>query len=103
MNRPKRLRIWSTGLAACRAIGTAGLVRVDLMLDEPGRPWVLEVNTVPGMTDHSLAPKAAARGGLSLGALCDRLLASALKRSLLQSARTIERDPAPTAPRRRAG
>ena len=92
-----------TGLAACRAIGTAGLARVDLMLDESGRPWVLEVNTVPGMTDHSLAPKAATRAGLSLGVLCDRLLLSALAHSRRERAGAIEQHPAPTPPRRRAG
>ena len=71
-------RIVAVGLSAARALGTTGLVRVDLMLDGDYRPWVLEVNTVPGLTDHSLAPKAASRAGLSMGDLCERMLADAL-------------------------
>ena len=67
--------------AASEAIGTRGLSRVDIMLDESQQPWVLEVNTIPGMTDHSLVPKAAARIGLSLGELCERTIASCLKLS----------------------
>jgi D-alanine-D-alanine ligase len=72
--------IVDAGCRACEAIGTAGIARVDLRLDESLQPWVLEVNTVPGMTDHSLVPKAAARSGLSLGVLCERALESALLR-----------------------
>lgn len=64
-------------LAAAACLGTRGLVRVDVMLDAAERPWVLEVNTSPGMTDHSLAPKAAARAGLSMPALCDELVRAA--------------------------
>jgi len=67
-----------TAVRAAAALGTAGLVRVDLMLDEHLRPWVLEVNTLPGMTGHSLAPLAAARAGMDLPALCDRLLRESL-------------------------
>ncbi len=70
-------RLVDAGRRACAAIGTTGIARVDLRVDESLRPWVLEVNTVPGMTDHSLVPKAAARAGLSLGALCERALESA--------------------------
>lgn len=63
---------------ACRAVGTRGIARVDLILDVDERPWVLEVNTVPGMTDHSLVPKAAARAGINFTELCERCLQSAL-------------------------
>jgi len=63
---------------ACEAIGTRGLVRVDLRVDESGRPWVLEVNTIPGLTDHSLVPQAAAHAGLGLGQLARRMIASTL-------------------------
>jgi D-alanine-D-alanine ligase len=77
------------GCVAARAIGTKGLARVDLRLDSDGRPWVLEVNTIPGLTDHSLLPKAAAHAGLSLGELCERslersLIAAQSRRSILQ-------------------
>jgi len=67
-----------TAIAAAAALGTSGLVRVDLMLDEDRRPWVLEVNTLPGMTDHSIAPLAAERSGLDMAALCDWMLRDGL-------------------------
>lgn len=70
----------SIAVRAAAALETSGLVRVDLMLDRGGRPWVLEVNTVPGLTSHSLAPKAAARAGLELPALCEWMLADGLRR-----------------------
>lgn len=72
------LRIEQTARNACLALGTCGLTRVDLIVDKYQRPWVLEVNTVPGLTDHSLVPKAAARIGLSLGELCERTIQSSL-------------------------
>ena len=71
--------IEQTARQACAALGTTGLARVDLMLDRYQRPWVLEVNTVPGFTDHSLVPKAAIRSGLTLGELYERTLVSALR------------------------
>jgi D-alanine-D-alanine ligase len=69
-----------TAVAAAATLDTAGLVRVDLLLDAAGCPWVLEVNTLPGMTRTSLAPKAAARSGFDLAALCDWMLADAMER-----------------------
>jgi len=62
---------------ACEALGTRGLVRVDLRVDAAGNPWVLEVNTIPGLTDHSLVPRAAAQAGMGLGQLARRMIASA--------------------------
>ena len=70
--------IEQTAIGAAEALGTAGLVRVDVILDRRARPWVLEVNTIPGMTTHSLAPKAADRVGLSLLALCEWMLEDCL-------------------------
>jgi D-alanine-D-alanine ligase len=72
-------RITRSARDACVALETAGLVRVDVMLDRFQRPWVLEVNTVPGLTDHSLVPKAAGRAGLTLGELCEQTLRSCLQ------------------------
>lgn len=63
-----------TAAGAAAALGTHGLVRVDFMLDRSGVAWILEVNTIPGMTRHSLAPMAAARAGMTMSELCDRLL-----------------------------
>jgi D-alanine-D-alanine ligase len=60
------------------ALGARHLARVDFMLDPAGKPWMLEINTMPGFTDHSLLPKAAGRTGLSMAQLCDRLVKLAL-------------------------
>lgn len=70
--------IVESGRQAAAAIDTKGLARVDIRLDERGRPWVLEVNTIPGLTEHSLVPKAAAHAGISLGELCERAIESCL-------------------------
>jgi D-alanine--D-alanine ligase len=67
-------------VSAVAAVGTRGLVRVDLMLDHDNRPWVLEVNTVPGLTARSLAPQAAARAGITMAALCSWMIHDCLTR-----------------------
>lgn len=60
--------------AAHRHLGCRHLSRVDLIVDAQQRPWLLELNTMPGFTAHSLVPKAAARAGIPLPALVDRLV-----------------------------
>ena len=70
-------RVQAIALEAYRAIGCSGWGRVDLMLDEAGQAWLLEVNTSPGMTDHSLVPMAARALGLSYECLVMRLLEQA--------------------------
>jgi D-alanine-D-alanine ligase len=64
-------------LEAFRALGCSGWGRVDLMLGKRGRPYLLEVNTSPGMTDHSLVPMAARAVGLSYEDLCLEILKGA--------------------------
>jgi D-alanine-D-alanine ligase len=64
-------------LRAFDALGCRGWGRVDLMMDRAGRPHFLEVNTSPGMTDHSLVPMAARHAGIPFHELCVRILASA--------------------------
>jgi D-alanine-D-alanine ligase len=64
-------------LFAFKTLGCSGWGRVDLMLDLSGKPYFLEVNTSPGMTDHSLVPMAARHAGLSFEDLCLRILESA--------------------------
>ncbi|MGH7138515.1 MAG: D-alanine--D-alanine ligase [Pirellulales bacterium] len=68
----------ATAVAAAETLDTAGLVRVDLILDRAAQPWVLEVNTVPGLTEHSLAPKAATHAGMSMVELCSWMIEDAL-------------------------
>ncbi len=64
----------SLALAAFDALGCSGWGRVDVMRDHGGRNWLLEVNTAPGMTSHSLVPKAAAAVGVDFDTLCWRIL-----------------------------
>ena len=65
-------------LAAFRALGCSGWGRVDVMRDREGRNYLLEVNTAPGMTSHSLVPKAASVNGLGFEELCLAILAQTL-------------------------
>lgn len=64
---------------ACEAVGTQGWARVDVMQDADGQFWLLEVNTVPGMTDHSLVPMAAQAAGLDFRQLVLAILADSLE------------------------
>ncbi len=61
-------------LKAFQAVGASGWGRIDAMQDQQGKFWLLEVNTVPGMTSHSLVPKAASAVGYSFDALCMAIL-----------------------------
>ncbi len=66
-------------LATHQALGCKHLSRVDFMADgAEGKAYILEVNTMPGFTDHSLLPKAAAQAGLTMPMLCDRLVREAI-------------------------
>jgi D-alanine-D-alanine ligase len=64
-------------LTAFKLVGCSGWGRIDLMLDAAGRPWLLEVNTSPGMTGHSLVPMAARAMGISYEDLCVKILEGA--------------------------
>jgi D-alanine-D-alanine ligase len=64
-------------LQAFDVLDCRGWGRVDFLLDTDGEPWMLEVNTVPGMTDHSLVPMAAAAAGIDFDRLVSRILATA--------------------------
>lgn len=64
----------SKALEAHKALGCSGATRVDLIIDAAGRPFVLEVNTIPGMTETSLLPKIAKNAGIGFGELLTRIL-----------------------------
>jgi D-alanine-D-alanine ligase len=66
-------------LKAFHAAGCSGWARVDVMRDAQGRLFLLEVNTAPGMTSHSLVPKAALQTGIDMGTLCWRILETSFK------------------------
>lgn len=74
-------RIQSAALAAYRSLGCRDYARVDLMVPPNEQPLVLEVNTLPGMTETSLLPKAAAAKGISYEELCQRMVDLALNRA----------------------
>jgi len=74
-------RIQMAALEAFKSLGCRDMARVDLMLDEKGHVYVLEVNTIPGFTEKSLLPKAAEAAGIAFEALCDRIIKFALARA----------------------
>ncbi|MGX5700171.1 D-alanine--D-alanine ligase [Acinetobacter kookii] len=71
-------RLQALCLRAFQAVGASGWGRIDAMQDEQGNFWLLEVNTVPGMTSHSLVPKAAKAVGYSFDELCVAILEQTL-------------------------
>lgn len=70
--------VQAEALAAHRALGCRGFSRVDMRLSGENRPYVLEVNTIPGFTSHSLLPKAAAARGMSFTELVENIAEMAL-------------------------
>ncbi len=70
-----------TGIAAHRALGLEVYSRVDILLSDAGEPFVLEVNTIPGMTPSSLLPEAAAAVGIGYAELCRRIAELSLARA----------------------
>jgi D-alanine-D-alanine ligase len=77
---PVSQAIQAAALGAFNAIGGRDYGRVDVMVRANGEPVVLEVNTLPGMTDTSLLPKAGEAAGLSYAELCQRMVELALRR-----------------------
>ena len=73
-------RIQAAGMGAFKAIGGRDYSRVDVIVQPGGEMVVLEVNTLPGMTETSLLPKAAAAAGIAYPQLCHRMVELALKR-----------------------
>ena len=77
LSAEKEAQIQQEALVAFRAIGCKGWGRVDFLMDESGKHYFLEVNTSPGMTDHSLVPMAAKAAGVSFEALVIQILDTA--------------------------
>jgi len=75
---PERYRgVLAQGVRAHLALGCHGATRVDMMVSDSGNKFVLEVNTIPGLTPTSLLPKIADAAGISFGELCELMLAGA--------------------------
>ena len=80
-------RIQDAALGAFQAIGGRDYARVDVMVRTDGEPMVLEVNTLPGMTELSLLPKAAAAAGMDYAELCQRMVDLALHHQIERTAK----------------
>lgn len=80
LSAPAEAHMASLALAAFDAIGAEGWGRVDFMADQTGRPLLLEVNTVPGMTERSLVPMAARAAGMDFAELCWQVLETSFVR-----------------------
>lgn len=78
-------KLRSLALRAHRALGCEVMSRVDFMLSGSGEPFILEVNSIPGLTDKSLLPKAAMAKGIDFPALCVKILDLSLQRARSQS------------------
>lgn len=74
LSKEKEVTLQRLAVRAFAALGCGGWGRVDIMCDVAGSPWLLEVNTAPGMTDHSLVPMAARAAGLEFDELVIRIL-----------------------------
>jgi D-alanine-D-alanine ligase len=74
LSAEKEAQIQQEALQAFNAVGCSGWGRVDFLMDDSGQHYFLEVNTSPGMTDHSLVPMAAKAAGISFDALVVRVL-----------------------------
>jgi len=82
LNRREKALVESAALAAHRSLELEIYSRVDVILDANREPQVLEVNTIPGMTETSLLPEAAAAAGISMSQLCEFIVQLSLERRL---------------------
>jgi len=82
--------VQNLAVQAYKVIGCAGAARVDFRISRRGRPAILEINTIPGMTERSLLPMAAAHAGMPYDTLVERMLGSALGR---RPAKRLSRGP----------
>jgi len=80
-------QIQTAALDCFRALGCRHFARVDFILDDDRNPYALEINTIPGLTSHSLLPKAAAKTGLSMSDLCAKIVEAAYSPAAKREAR----------------
>lgn len=78
LSKSEEAHLQAMSIAAFKAVDASGWGRVDAMQDEKGNFWLLEINTVPGMTSHSLVPMAAKARGIGFDELCWHILAQTL-------------------------
>jgi len=78
LEQPEEQLLRALSMDAFRGVGALGWGRVDLLLDQARQPWLIEVNTVPGMTDHSLVPMAAKVQGIEFDQLVWRILETSI-------------------------
>ncbi|MGD8812055.1 MAG: D-alanine--D-alanine ligase [Thioalkalispiraceae bacterium] len=81
LDAAEEARLQRLALSAMKVIGVAGWGRVDILCDEKGQPYIIELNTIPGMTDHSLVPMAAKAKGISFDELVIRILSTSIVKS----------------------
>jgi D-alanine-D-alanine ligase len=79
LNTDDEARLQRLALSAFNVVGAEGWGRVDLICDQDGKPYIIELNTVPGMTDHSLVPMAAKAAGIDFDELVYRILAHSIQ------------------------
>jgi D-alanine-D-alanine ligase len=85
LSRAEKQIVEQAALAAHRALELEIYSRVDIILDKNREPQVLEVNTIPGMTETSLLPEAAAAAGISMSQLCERVVRLSLERRMVRN------------------
>jgi D-alanine-D-alanine ligase len=85
LSAPSEQQLATLALVSLDACGAEGWGRADFMMDRSGRPLLLEINTVPGMTDHSLVPMAALSAGIDFDELVWRVLETSLVRTRIDS------------------
>jgi D-alanine-D-alanine ligase len=78
LDAEREAQLQQLALSACAAVGIRGWARVDVFIDRQGAPQLIEVNTVPGMTDHSLVPMAAKAAGMDFDELVWRILETSM-------------------------
>jgi D-alanine-D-alanine ligase len=79
LNLPEEKQLQELAVSASQAVGVKGWARVDVFIDHAGQAQLIEINTVPGMTDHSLVPMAARQAGLDFDELVWRILATSCR------------------------